>query len=95
MTDDFSNYPKSIGDIRSDKSGAAKDWSPRDALIWVLREIDSGNLDASDVIIITRTREQARNPTDDPFGLRVTKATDTLVNSLGMIEQAKHVILSG
>jgi hypothetical protein len=39
---DYSNHPPTIGEIRSDKSESAADWSPRDALITALRAIDSG-----------------------------------------------------
>ena len=43
MTEDsFADTPVTIGEIRSDKSNKAKDWSVRDMLIHVLREIDSG-----------------------------------------------------
>ena len=37
MNDDFSDHPKTIGEIRSDKSQKAEHWSPRDALIAALR----------------------------------------------------------
>lgn len=37
MTDDFANHPKSITEIKSDRSNSAKDWTPRDVLIDVLR----------------------------------------------------------
>lgn len=42
MTDNYANHPPSISEIRSDKSMMAADWTPRDALISVLREIDEG-----------------------------------------------------
>lgn len=42
MVDSFANHPKSVTEIRSDKSNAAKDWTPRDALVALLRDIDGG-----------------------------------------------------
>ncbi len=34
----------SITEIRSDKTGKAETWTPRDALVSVLRKIDSGEI---------------------------------------------------
>lgn len=44
MTDeaDFSNYPPSISELRSDKTRNGGDWTVRDALISALRDIDNG-----------------------------------------------------
>lgn len=39
---DFADHPQTVGEIRSDKTQAAKDWSIRDMLICLLRDIDSG-----------------------------------------------------
>jgi hypothetical protein len=47
----FSNYPRSINEVRSDKSGEAADWSPRECLIAMLREIDEGNIAPEYVVI--------------------------------------------
>lgn len=40
--DSFANTPVSIGELKSDKTGKAKDWSVRDMLVFLLRDIDSG-----------------------------------------------------
>ena len=48
--DNFKDHPQTIGEIRSDKSDNARDWSPRDALITLLRRIDNG-LDVHSVVI--------------------------------------------
>lgn len=49
----FANYPKSISEIRGDKSDNGKDWKPRDALIAALRDLDSGETQIDYVAIIT------------------------------------------
>jgi hypothetical protein len=41
--DNYSQYPKSVGEARSDKTNNSKDWSPRDLLLYTLRELDAGN----------------------------------------------------
>lgn len=44
MTDDFSDHPQTLGEVRSDKSRKAQDWSVKEMLISILRRIDSGEL---------------------------------------------------
>jgi hypothetical protein len=54
MTDlpkNFANHPKSITEIKSDRSNLAEDATPRDALIEMLREIDSGSISPDHLII--------------------------------------------
>lgn len=42
VIENFKDYPLTIGEIRSNKSDNASDWSPRDVLIDILRRIDNG-----------------------------------------------------
>lgn len=82
MSDDnFASYPKSIGEIRAASSALAKDWSPREALIAALRDIDSGKADPDALVITWRER-----------GQEVTQflaaSPDGLV-TLGLLERAK------
>jgi hypothetical protein len=53
---DFSAFPVTVGELRSDRSGKASDWSPRDALIEVLRQMDSGGMASCDVLLIGWSR---------------------------------------
>lgn len=58
MSEDFSQYPVSIAELRSDRTKHAADWSPRDLLIALLREIDQGkhpNLDTMIVVFSEHT----------------------------------------
>ena len=50
--DDYKDYPPSITEIKSDKTQNGKDWTPRDALIAALRDVDSGILKAEYCILI-------------------------------------------
>ena len=75
MTDgDFSAYPKTLGEARAAKNGHADDWAPRDLLIALLREIDSGEVDIDALVISFRQRKPDGNYTGhfrvaspDPF----------------------------
>ena len=40
--ENFANHPLSIAEIKSSRSGDGSDWTPRDALIAALRDVDSG-----------------------------------------------------
>lgn len=51
--DEYSNEPISIGELKSNKSDAtAADWSPRDALVDMIRNIDKGIIKPSIVMIL-------------------------------------------
>ena len=50
MIDNFKDYPTTIGEARSDRTDSSSDWTPRDALITLLRRIDNG-LVVSELVI--------------------------------------------
>lgn len=54
LPENFAEHPKSIGEIRSDRESSASAWTPRDALISALRDIDSGIINADAVVICIR-----------------------------------------
>ena len=54
MTDNFADHPMSVGEIRSDKSHRANDWTPRDVLINALRDIDEGRSKPEALIVCIR-----------------------------------------
>jgi hypothetical protein len=54
--DNFADIPKSIGELRSAKADSAKHWTPRDALVSMLRDIDKGLIDLDVVVIFSRHR---------------------------------------
>jgi hypothetical protein len=48
---DFTNHPVSISEARGQREGTADAWRPRDILITLLRDIDSGALNAEHLLI--------------------------------------------
>lgn len=89
MPEDFSSYPVSVSEARAEKTSKAKDWTPRDALIDVLREIDSGRLNLTSVVI-SFTHKNVDGG-DELFGYR-TANKDVLV-ALGLLEVIKNRIM--
>lgn len=51
-TESFTDYPRSLNELRTARSGNAADWTPREALIQMLRDIDSGVI-APDAMIVS------------------------------------------
>lgn len=54
MTDDFSSFPKTLGEIKREKAGTCDAGSPRDILIEMLRDIDSGKSSPTALVICYR-----------------------------------------
>lgn len=88
MTDDFKNHPKSIGEIKADKASDGALWTPRDALISALRDLDSGVIQPDAVVVICGKRE-------DNNTSRCTYYQSSRNNweMLGLIEEAKLELL--
>lgn len=91
--DDYSSYPVALNERRANTDPGA--WSPREMLIKVLRDLDSGALPLEACII-----SFLRAPTDDPSEQRVNyMAAGSLLDSVhacvGLLEVAKTRIMLG
>ena len=49
--DDFTKEPVSITELRGARKGGSEDWTARDALVRLLRQIDGGELNVSGCIV--------------------------------------------
>lgn len=94
MTQDFSQHPRTLGDIRSEKTGSAKDWSVRDALIKTLSEIDSGEIVARKVVMVIQIEgKEHPSPGGDGFQTMTRQAgTESIYDTFGMLAWAQHVL---
>jgi len=82
---DFKDAPRSLGEVRSDKSGKGSDWSPREALVCLLRDIDNGlNVDAL-VVCYRVDKDRASFVAAAPDGLTV----------LGLLSRISHKYQEG
>ena len=62
---DYKDHPPSVSELRADKSDDASDWTPRDALITALRDIDSGECEPTCLIVVMgHVMENYSNPPD-------------------------------
>jgi len=86
---DFTNYPKSLTERKSDKEHNAAVWTPRDVLIDTLRALDSGEIEA-DALVVVHNK-------DNGGGTTLTKwaaSSPNVITTLGMLEYAKQRIFS-
>lgn len=84
--DDFSNAPKSITELRADRSGRAKDMTVRDTVICFLRDLDSGALGNVDFVAICFAR---RVPEEGTLVNEYCGGQHAALEMIGLIERCK------
>lgn len=82
MSDEYKNHPKSITELRAEKEADASKWTPRDALISVLRDIDNGTASPDALVICYHEK------IEDGHKTSYTSATPSLVVALGLMDRA-------
>jgi hypothetical protein len=89
ITDSYANYPRSVNELRSHRSGNAADWSPREMLISLLRDMDSGRIKPESMVVAFRERLDTGYRTD--FHAACPDATVMT----GLLETAKFLVWRG
>jgi hypothetical protein len=88
----FANHPKSIGEIKAERDEDSRTWAPRDALISLLREIDSGLTKPTDLVICYIERD----PEDGgATKSRYLNATSDLPTALGLLNRIQFRLNTG
>jgi hypothetical protein len=85
MVENFADHPKTVGEIRANKTQLAREWAPRDVLIEMLRLIDSGKKVDALVVCWKETIEGREN------GFYRLSSPNCLT-ALGMLSLAAHQI---
>lgn len=88
--DDFKNAPQSITELRANKSANGSIWTPRDALISLLREIDNG-LDV-DMLIVGYRYQNETDKKDNAYTYMYHQATPDMLTALGLLDMTKELI---
>lgn len=83
----FADHPKSVTELRSDKSGRACDWTVRDMLIDTLRDIDSGKLMADMAVLIIRDNPAGSQGDTDRKVWRRQAGVNSYIESLGLLQR--------
>lgn len=88
MTDDFTNYPVSVSEARADREDDCRLWSPRDALISVLRDIDEGKVAPDALICVYRQRGE-----DGIMTTHFVAASPDIHTSLGLLTRGQFRLM--
>lgn len=86
-TEDFAAAPVSLAEVRAERSQRASDWTPRDVLVALLRDIDSGKVKA-DRLVVAYAEALEGGSTKTHFSMSVPGAHV----ALGLLERAKFLI---
>lgn len=89
IRDSYADYPRSVNELRTLRSGNAADWSPREILIAMLREIDAGRLEPESLVVVYREKREGGFWSD--FS---SSCADGAV-MLGLLETAKQLMWRG
>ncbi len=92
-TENFADHPPTIGELRSDKSQDAKDWSIRDMLICLLRDIDSGGEYSNANRAVICLGYVGPNGGTNAHVMRAQ--TQSNFESVGLVTQCLHNMMAG
>lgn len=87
---DFSNHPKSIGEIRSTLEHDGSKWSPRDVLIELLRDMDAGKIAVAGIFVAWGEKGD-----NGSVSTHFAAASPNRWEALGLLECAKAKFLEG
>lgn len=90
--DSFKGHPKSIAEVKADRSDDGSLWSPRDALIALLREIDEGRDVSHMVILFDTSEETGEGRTRRSVSYRCA-GPRSRHEAVGLVEAAKGLML--
>jgi len=80
---DFSEHPVTIGELRSEQpNSGGSDWSPRDVLISVLRDLDSGLIEPKALLVAYTDFKKTS----------FTQSSPNIITLLGLITHVAYVI---
>ena len=89
MSDSFADAPKTITELRADRSGFAKDMTVRDAVICVLRDLDAGKLGNVEFVAICFARRTENGTLINEY----CGGKHDGLQMIGLLEQCKHRLL--
>jgi len=94
--EDFSEYPESLSEIKASNEWDAKQWTPRDVLLSMLRDIDSGDIETTELIVAYRGTSKEDPDPDAGKAVHYRAATDfTCHSAMGILETVKIMMFLG
>ncbi len=87
----YKDHPKSIAEVKADREQDGRLWKPRDALIDMLRNIDAGELDPKDIVIVHR----GETGVDGQFETKYVCAGESgFTIAVGMLALAQNTMMN-
>jgi hypothetical protein len=77
---DYSDHPVSITEARANREENSALWTPRDALISMLRDIDNGIINPDALVAICRTKDE-----DGAYRTTFVNATPDVHVAMGLL----------
>ena len=92
MADDttFEGHPVSLGEVRAGRAMDASLWTPREGLIWLLREMDEGRAKPDELVVLYSVVDD-----DGMTRFGHVSATKSINSRLGLIENCKFELVAG
>lgn len=87
----YADVPVSITEIRSDRTNNANDWTPWDALIATLREIDRGEIKCKSMVIVMVIEGDG----DTCKTIARPAGTETTHHAVGILAMGIQVVAKG
>ncbi len=85
---DYGNHPVSLTEARAQRSEDSRLWTPRDALISLLRDIDSGEINPDALVTVCRTKDE-----DGSYRTTFANATPDVHVAMGLLARGQFRLM--
>lgn len=89
MPDNFKDFPRSVAEITAGRAHRGDLWTPRDALISLLREIDNGEKNPTDMVIAYQQPSKKR---EGAHSTHLVASCHSINIALGLLARAEFFI---
>lgn len=85
---EYAEHPISMTEARASRSHDSRLWTPRDALISLLRDIDSGKINPNALVAICRTQDD-----DGSYSTTFVNATPDVHVAMGLLARGQFRLM--
>lgn len=90
MSEDYADAPRNLAERRALNSGVPADWTPRDLLVYLLRKIDSGEMEVPQHLMVLYAREDPGEGSSTGF---VQAGNFAPLAQMGLLHSTLHSLL--
>lgn len=85
---DFADHPVSLTEAKASRDHDSRLWTPRDALISLLRDIDSGAINPNALVAVCRTQDE-----DGGYRTTFVNATPDVHVAMGLLARGQFRLM--